>query len=197
MTKVEDIERIRWAHFREGVSVRELARRLHKSRNTIRRALRDAVPWEYRVRPPRPRPVMDPLAPVVEWWLEEDRARPRRQRHTARRFYQRPREEHGLSGGESTVRQWVREQRQTSLAKVTLPLAHDPAAEAQLDFGEAEVEIAGRLGKVQLFCARLAHSTRSTPRPPPRTTPAAWPMRAFGTLPDGLLPISDSDTQRS
>ena len=50
MTKVEDIERIRWAHFREGVSVRELAWRLRKSRNTIRRALRGAGPWEYRVR---------------------------------------------------------------------------------------------------------------------------------------------------
>ena len=42
MTKVEDIEHIRWAHFQEGVSVRELARRLHKSRNTIWRALGDA-----------------------------------------------------------------------------------------------------------------------------------------------------------
>ena len=174
MTKVEDIERIRWAHFREGVSVRELARRLRKSRNTIRRALRDAGPWEYRVRRPRPRPVMDPLVPVVERWLEEDRARPRKQRHTARRIYQRLREEHGFSGGESTVRQWVREQRQTSLGRVTLPLAHDPGAEAQMDFGEAEVEIAGQLGKVQLFCARLAHSTRDVVVAYRQQDRAAW-----------------------
>jgi hypothetical protein len=60
--------------------VRELAPRLRKSRNTIRRALRDAGPWEYRVRRPRPRPVMDSLVPVVERWLDEDRARPRKQR---------------------------------------------------------------------------------------------------------------------
>ena len=52
MTKVEEIERISWAHFREGASVRELARRLHKSRNTIRRALRDVGPWERLTLPP-------------------------------------------------------------------------------------------------------------------------------------------------
>ena len=125
MTKVEEIERIRWAHLGEGASVRELAWRLHKSRNIIRRALRDAVPWEDRVRRPRPKPVMDPLVPVVERWLDEDRRRPRKQR-------------------------------QTSLAKVTLRLAHDPGAEAQFDFGEAEGEISGKLEKAQLFCGRLA-----------------------------------------
>ena len=66
MTKVEEIERIRWAHFREGTSVRELARRLPKSRNTIRRALRDAGPWEYRALRLRPKPLMDPLVLVCQ-----------------------------------------------------------------------------------------------------------------------------------
>jgi AraC-like DNA-binding protein len=45
MTKVAEIERIRWAHFREGISIRELARTFHHSRRTVRRALADPGPW--------------------------------------------------------------------------------------------------------------------------------------------------------
>lgn len=118
MTTVEDIGRIRWAHFREGVSVKELARRLHKTRNTIRRTARDAALGEWRVRRPAPRSMMDRLVPVAERWLDKDRAGPRKRWLTAPQLYQRPREGHGFSVGESTVG----EQRQTSLAKVTLRL---------------------------------------------------------------------------
>jgi transposase len=89
MTKVADIERIRWAHFREGVSVRELARSFHKSRKTIRRALADPGPWTYREARPRGKPVMDAVVPIILRWLEEDQTRPRKQRHTAKRVWER------------------------------------------------------------------------------------------------------------
>ncbi len=69
MTKVADIERIRWAHFREGVSIRELAMTFHKGRNTIRRALQDPGPWEYRLATPRGNPVMDSVGALVTRWL--------------------------------------------------------------------------------------------------------------------------------
>ena len=72
MTKVAEIERIRWAHFHDGVAVRELARTFHKSRKTIRRALEDPGPWTYRRARPRSKPVMDAIAPVIASWLEED-----------------------------------------------------------------------------------------------------------------------------
>ena len=58
MTKVAEIERIRWAHFHDGVTVRELARTFHKSRKTVRRALEDPGPWTYRRARPRSKPVM-------------------------------------------------------------------------------------------------------------------------------------------
>ena len=87
MTKVAEIERIRWAHFGEGV--RELARTFHHSRTTIRRALADPGPWSYRRRRPVNAPVMGPVAEIVKGWLEDDLSRPRKQRHTAKRIWER------------------------------------------------------------------------------------------------------------
>ncbi len=72
LIKVVDIERIRYAHFREGSSIRELARSLHHSRMTIRRALDDPGPWTYRRTRRRPAPVMDQVAPIIEAWLAAD-----------------------------------------------------------------------------------------------------------------------------
>ncbi len=125
-----DIERIRYAHFREGSSIRELARAFHHSRTTIRRALDDPGPWTYRRTRRRPAPVMDAVAPLIEAWLAADEAVHHKQRHTARRIWQRLVAEHEFAGGEPTVRAWVRAHRRASLRGVTIPLAHDPGAEA-------------------------------------------------------------------
>jgi hypothetical protein len=54
--KVAEIERIRYAHFREGLGLRELARTFHHSRKTIRKALEDPGPWSYRRVAARPAP---------------------------------------------------------------------------------------------------------------------------------------------
>ena len=174
MTKVAEIERIRWAHFREGVSLRELARTFHHSRRTIRRALADPGPWSYRRERVPQEPVMGAVAEIVRRWLEEDLSKPRKQRHTAKRIWQRLVSEYEFSGGQSTVRQWVRKHRPTNLRKLTLPLAHDPGAEAQIDFGEAQVRVAGVETTVQLFCARLAYSTRDVVRAYLRQERSAW-----------------------
>jgi hypothetical protein len=84
MIKVAEIERIRWRHFREGVRVRALAREFQCSRRTIRRALADPGPWEYRRQRRRACPVLDPGAGVIEGWLEQ--GAPRKRRHTAHRI---------------------------------------------------------------------------------------------------------------
>jgi hypothetical protein len=99
LIKVVDIERIRYAHFREGSSIRELARTLGHSRTTIRRALEDPGPWTYRRIRRRPAPVMDAVAPIIEAWLAADEGVHRKQRHTARRIWQRLRDEHAFAGG--------------------------------------------------------------------------------------------------
>ena len=194
--KVVDIERIRYAHFRDGSSIRELARTLHHSRTTIRRALDDPGPWTYRRTRRRPAPVMDAVAPLIEAWLAADALVHRKQRHTARRLYQRLRDEHGFTGGEPTVRAWVRAHRRASLRGVTIPLAHDPGAEAQADFGEARVLLAGvettverrcergagRLGQLARVAARVEH-VRSD-------VPAQGPLGAGELVAHGfLLPV--------
>ncbi len=189
MIKVADIERIRWAHFRDGMSIRQVARAFHVSRKTVRRALADPGPWEYQRQKKAPAPVMEPVAEVVERWLTEDRSAPRKQRHTAHRIYERLRDEYQFQGGESTVRRWVRTHRQTDIRGLTLPLAHDMGAEAQMDFGEAIVKIAGVDTKVYLFCARLTYSTRDYVRAYAQQDRAAWldaqvrTFRAWGGVP--------------
>ncbi len=109
-SKVELYEQIRRSHEREQLSVRELARRFHVHRRDVRLALASAVPPE-RKAPQRPAPVLDRWKPTIDMWLEGDRFAPPKQRHTARRVWQRLVEEHGVDVGESTVRRYVAEVR--------------------------------------------------------------------------------------
>src|SRR5262249_48012209 len=79
-----------------------------------------------------------------------------KQRHTAVRIYRRLRDEHGYTGGLTTVKDAVRAWRR-SHAEVFVPLAHPPG-EAQVDFGEAEVTLDGRPTKVAVFVMTLPYS---------------------------------------
>jgi hypothetical protein len=80
---------------------------------------------------------------IIDQWLVEDRKRPPKQRHTARRIYHRLVAEHGFAGGESTVREYVR-QRRSKVRPLFIPLAYQPSQDAQCDFGEALVLMEGR-----------------------------------------------------
>ena len=102
---MDQLEEIRRAHFIDGKSVRQIAREGHHHRRTVRKAIRNGGPPRYCLSQPRARPVLGPFVAIMDRWLAEDEARPPKQRHTARRIYQRLVAEHGLSGGESTVRE--------------------------------------------------------------------------------------------
>ena len=134
-SKVELFEQIRRARRVEpGVSVRELARRFSTHRRTVREALSSATPRP-RKAVMRPAPVLDPFKPVIDGWLEADREAPRKQRHTARRVWQRLVDEHGSKVGESTVRRYVAEVRRRQpavLADVMVPQRHLPGDEAEV-----------------------------------------------------------------
>jgi transposase len=165
-SKVELYEHIRKAQVREQLSVRELARRFHVHRRDVRQALASALPPS-RKTTPRPAPVLGPWKPVIESWLEADKTAPRKQRHTARRVWQRLIEEHHVDIGESTVRRYVTEvrRRQTlPLVEVSVPQHHPLGAEAEADFGTISVYLAGLLTEVQLYIMRLSASGRSYPR---------------------------------
>jgi hypothetical protein len=82
------------------------------------------------------------------WWGIE--GRPRKQRYTSKRIFERLRHEHGYAGGITIVKDYVRAQRLRH-REVFVPLRHDPG-HAQVDFGEALAEIAGVERKIHFFC---------------------------------------------
>src|SRR3954453_24165834 len=100
-----------------------------------------AVPPGYRRTKAPVRPQLDAFTAGIDAILEADRAAPPKQRHTAKRVWQRLRDEHGFAGGYTTVKDYVRERRQRPPA-VFVPLAHPPG-HAQVDFGEAVAVIGG------------------------------------------------------
>src|SRR5215204_1616886 len=105
---MEQFEAIRSDHAREGLSIRELAKRHGVHRRAVRQALASPLPPPKRPPASRPAPKLGPYRAVIDSWLEADRTAPRKQRHTARRIYRRLVDEHGAVLGESTVRQYVR-----------------------------------------------------------------------------------------
>ena len=102
------------------------------------------------------RPKLEPFLPVIHQILEDDTKAPKKQRHTAKRIFERLRDEHGYTGGLTVVKDAVRAWRR-SHTEVFLPLSHPPG-EAQVDFGEAEVVLAGEPTKVALFVMTLPYS---------------------------------------
>ena len=155
---VKDYKEIRQRHLR-GESQRSIARELHISRKTVAKYCDGgAVPWE-RKTPERSSAVLtEGTIGFIRQCLEEDEAEGvRKQRHTAKRIYDRLVAECGFTGGESTVRTKVRELKE-SLPKAFVPLEFSPGEAVQVDWGEAVVYINGIKQTVNLFCARLCHS---------------------------------------
>lgn len=166
-SKARLYERIRKAKRQEpDVSIRELSRRFGVHRRDVRAALASAVPPERKVLR-RESPTMDPLRPIIDGWLEEDKKAPRKQRHTARRVWQRLVDEHGADVGESTVRRYVAEVRArqaVALVEVKVPQHHELGAEAEVDFGTSHIWLAGLLVQVSMFIMRLSASGRGFAR---------------------------------
>jgi transposase len=152
-----DIEFIRKKHFVEGWSIRKIAKSLEISRQSVRKALASSEIPKYRLTVPRPCPVMDPYKDLIIAWLEADKKAPPKQRHTAKRIYDRLVEEYGFTGGESTVRHFVRKLKEPN-KEVYIPLTADWGEQAQVDWGEAVVRIGGEERKVFLFCLRMRAS---------------------------------------
>jgi transposase len=150
-----------WAEIRRRVLTGELSKReacreygLHWQ--TLKKVLAADEPPPFRVKVPRAKPRLGPFLPIIHDLLEADRTAPPKQRHTAERIFQRLRDEHGYAGCSSIVRAAVAEWKR-SQAEVFVPLAHPPG-EAQVDFGHAEVVVAGERVKAAYFVLTLPHS---------------------------------------
>jgi transposase len=160
-SRVEQFEQIRRDRDREGLSIRGLAARHGVHRRTVKQALLSPVPPVKRSPVGRPAPKLGPYRPVIDSWLEADRDAPRKQRHTAKRIHQRLVDEHGADVAETTVRQYVRARKRAMgwpVAEVFVPQVHAPGVEGEVDWGEAEVVLAGVATTVHLFVMRGSFS---------------------------------------
>ncbi|AGG05959.1 IS21 family transposase [Dehalococcoides mccartyi] len=159
MIQVDQKENIRRLYFIKRHSVRQIAKELGHSRKTIRKAISDASVPHYNQTAARPSLVMGPYMDIVKEWLETDKSRPSKQRHTAHRIYVRLTKELGFTGAERTVREHVAKLRPT-ITEMAIPLEFDPGTDAQCDWGEAQVRIAGKLTIAQVLCMKLSFSGR-------------------------------------
>ena len=151
MKGVELYAQVRYAVQIEGLSRREAARRYGIDPRTVAKMLVFSVPPGYRRSRPPARPKLDPFTGIIDQILLEDEGRSRKQRHTSKRIFERLRDEHGYSGGITIVKDYVLSRRLRH-REVFVPLRHDPG-HAQVDFGEALVEIAGVESKIHFFAA--------------------------------------------
>ena len=98
MHTVELYRKVRLA-CRDGMSERAAARHFGISRESVKKMLRFSVPPGYRRTAPVRRPKLDGFTEIIDQWLKGDLKQLRKQRHTAKRIFDRLRAEHGVSGG--------------------------------------------------------------------------------------------------
>ena len=164
----EQYEDIRRLHKSEGLSGRRIVKLLGISRNTVSRYKNGEIVPRQRKPLERASPVIGPVKETVLGSLTEDQAAPPKQKHTAKRIYERLCQEHGFTGAGSTIRALVRELRGTM--RVSIPLQFDPGAAGQVDsrsnsrrYSSSSLmsyPISPSTGPVQRCCFR--HSLRVT-----------------------------------
>lgn len=148
--------RVRRSVIVEGKSERETARLYGLARETVWKMLRYSVPPGYRRQQAALRPKLDAWTGVIDQILEADKTRAKKQRHTAKRIFERLRGKHGCTGGYMLVKDYVRLWK-VGQREMFVPLEH-PTGDAQGDFGEAVVEIAGVERKAHCLAVDQPHS---------------------------------------
>jgi transposase len=156
MLTVEDYGKIRIAH-RDGMSIRQIARRFGHSRRKVRQVLQESEPRPYTLPEDRPAPRLGAYKALIEQILAQDQQAPRKQQHTAAKLYRRLRDEHGYGGGYDQVRRYVgkvgRVQRETFI-----PLTHPPGRRLEADFGHIYVDFPDGRQQVSVLLLTWSHS---------------------------------------
>ena len=187
--------KVRHAHFQDGLSGRQIARDFGISRDSVAKMLAYSEPPGYRRTAPVRRPKLDAFTSQIDQWLSEDKVRPRKQRHTAKRIFERLRDECSFDGGYTIVKDYIRS-RKRSGKEMFVPLSHPPG-HAQADFGEALVVIGGVEQKAHFFAFDLPHSDACYIRAYPVATTEAWldghvhAFAFFGAVPQSILYDND------
>lgn len=127
--------------------------------------------------------------------MAEDKTRPRKQRHTAKRIFERLCDECGFDGGYTIVKDYVRSSKRGS-REMFVPLSHPPG-HGQADFGEALVAIGAIEQKAHVFALDLPHSDACSIRAYPAANTEAWlvghvhAFSFFGAVPRSVLYDND------
>ena len=160
MLTVMDFEKIRKAVLVQDMSQRAVAREFKHGRDTVKKALEHPAPPGYRRSKPAASPLLDPVKPIIDGWLEDERERgvPRKQRSNAKEIWKRLCQEHGFKGSVYIVRRYLKKRPQQTAGEAFFPLDFRPGEEAQVDWGVAWVLLASVMVKVHLFCMRLCYS---------------------------------------
>ncbi|MDB4778240.1 IS21 family transposase [bacterium] len=142
----------------EGLSKRGAVKKYKIGWHTLNKILALEEPPGYRQKQPRAKPKIEAFLPIIAGILKADQKAPRKQRHSAKRIFERLKKEHGFTGGCTIVKDAVRVWRQ-SQKEVFLPLVHRPG-EAQVDYGFAQVQIRGHAPPIQvaIFVMTLPYS---------------------------------------
>lgn len=156
---------------RAGMSARMIARKHRVSRRTVARALASAWPEPRKGLPPRAS-ALDPFKGAIDQMLRADLDAPRKQRHTSVRVFARLTAEHGAADvSYQMVKKYVAARRPEIWAeagrgpvKAFVPQSHQPGAEAEVDFGDVAVRLAGQQVTCCLFSLRLSYSGKAVHR---------------------------------
>ena len=142
----------------EGLSKRAAIKKYSISWHTLEKILKHQEPPGYQQKQARAKPKIEAFLPVVAEILKADQKAPRKQRHSAKRIFERLKKEHEFTGGYTIVKDAVRVWRE-SQKEVFLPLTHRPG-EAQMDWGFAKVLLRGQAEPIQvaIFVMTLPYS---------------------------------------
>nr|WP_236022719.1 IS21 family transposase [Bifidobacterium phasiani] len=157
MPRQQDIRRLD----AQGIPHAEIARRLGIDRGTVAKyaGMEDCSPKQPQRR--RVPSMLDEYKPLVDEWLEADRLMPRKQRHTARRVYDRLVAEYEFGGSYSTVLRYVREWKRVNREPGDgyVELEWTPGT-AQMDFGLARARLAGEWVDDHCLVVTFPHSNK-------------------------------------
>ena len=156
MKTVELYARVRHAVQIEGISRRAAAERFGINGRTVSKMLKFSVPPGYVRRKPPFKPKLEEFIGIIDAILATDKDRPKKQRHTSKRIFERLRDEHGFTGRITIVKDYVAGWRQRG-QEMFVPLLHPPG-HAQADFGEALGVIGGIERKIHYLAMDLPHS---------------------------------------
>jgi transposase len=172
MLTVETIGRIRREHLIKGKTIKEIARDLKVSRNTVRKVLRSGeTAFEYE-RNVQPRPKLGRWTVEVDELLTGNAAKSSRERLTVIRIFEQLRER-GYEGGYDAVRRYARrwaKQHGQATAATYVPLSFAPGEAYQFDWSQEVVLLSGVTVTVKVAHVRLCHSRMLFVRAYPRET---------------------------